>query len=202
MEMKDKSFQRLFLFILVIFIVGSAFALDIKLLRYKLFIMEVCIILMMALCLIKAFIGGDIVIKKSPLYLPIFLYIGLVIVYYLVSGHKAIASVELSRVLLSSGIFLAVCNGFFRVRDLVYLVWIWIISATIIGLYGFGQYLGGFWIFKIPLFTRPSATFGNPDFYATYLVISIALGIGLLLYLERFRKIYIIPTIFVLILNL
>jgi len=164
--------------------------------------MEGAVILMVALYLIQSILVGELKIKKSPLYLPIFLYTGLMVIYYFFSKHRAVAQPELVRILLSSAVLIVLANSILRVRDLRLLIWVWTISCTIIGLYGLGQRAGGFWIFDIPFFARPAATFGNPNFYATYLVVSIALVMGLLFCLKRFGKILLLPTLIILVLNL
>jgi len=219
---------------LIFFTLFSALAVDVKLTRYKLFAMELSVILIAAFWIARMMLERKVVLKKNLLNLPIFFYGLTFSFYYIFSRDKVVAKNEFQRMLICISIFFVVANNVRDRRDLNYIISAWLLGSIFVSLNG----ISSFWAVKNPanvltsVFSwvagflspidkflhlpvreflgiayygpndRPFATFGNPGFFASYLVISLPIFFSMFLTERRGRKLLFGLLILALLLNL
>jgi len=164
---------------------------DEKIIRLKLVGLEIFVLLLVFLWLNKMLFAGRISLKKNMLNLSIFIYSVYIFFLYLVSKNKPVAISELNRMLLCLSIYLVALNNLNTENVLQRIFLVWLLSALLVSLYGIGQYYGGINLGKIrlqiPQMQRIMSTFGNPIFYAAFLVITIPLGLGFFIQTNSLR---------------
>lgn len=188
-----------FLILYTLFILATIFLLDVKLVRQKLFGMQVCVIGLGLFWLINILVEEKIEWKKNLLNISVFFYLLLVTIYYIFSPDKIIARDELQKLLLGAGIFFVTAHCLSS-QNFQYLLKVWLISSFLIALYAIGQYFG--WQFgplKINQVSRPYASFGNPDFFAGFLIITLPLNFYHFLKKNRAQLFYFFNTLILLI---
>ncbi len=170
---------------LSIFLFLSPVLIDVKIMRLKLFCMEITILLMVVTFLLSFLFSESIKIKKCRLYLPIILYFILTGFYYLISGNRFVAFPQWQRALFSLGIFIVAVN-IINERNLKGLLYIWFASSFLVIIYGLIQYFGlAIGDFYIPKQRPIFSTFGNPNFFSSYLVVSFPVFLGFFLQEKR-----------------
>ncbi len=119
--------------------------------------------------------------RKSPVLLPLAVYVAVQLAFYAASPDKPVALNELKRCLLSASGFLVAAHVLAteRWRD-------WALTAFIAGgfcaaVYGILQHSGGIAMIAVPQMGRVISTFGNPIFFAAHLIIVIPVAVGMLL---------------------
>lgn len=152
---------------------------DEKLTRPKLLTIEIGLLLITSFWFIRSVIQSKIRVRDTLLNLPILVYAAYIIILYFVSGDRPTAASELTRTILCLVTYFVFVNSFnddASSRKLA--VWFWIISGFLVALYGLGQHYGGIPIapkikLEIPQMDRIMSTFGNPIFFAVFLVATI-----------------------------
>ena len=124
-------------FFLLLF--GSPLALDIALVRYKLWLIEIATLWLVTIWLLNLIYQGKLVFRKSSLTLPVFLYGGLVLVFWLVAPQRAVVQDEFIRMLLSLGLYFVALEGS---KDYDFALKGWFAATFLVCLYGVGQRLG------------------------------------------------------------
>ena len=205
--------EKVILGTLIFFVVFSALAVDVKLTRYKLFAMQLSVILLLVLWIGRAIFAGRLVLKNNFMNLPVLFYGLTILLYYIFSPDKVVARNEFQRMLVCVFAFLVVANNIGNRRNLNYIVSAWLLGSIFVCLNG----ISSFWATKNPgniltsLFSslagifsavdrslhlpvreffgiayygpnqRPFATFGNPNFFASYIVISLPIFFSMFL---------------------
>ena len=226
--------EKVILGIFVFFVLFSALAIDVKLTRYKLFAMQLSVILLLVFWITRAIVEGRLVIKSNLLNLPILFYGLAISLYYIFSTDKVVAKNEFQRMLFCVLIFFAVANNIRDRKNLNYIIFAWLLGTIFVSLNG----ISSFWAVKNPanvltsLFSwlagifssidnwvhlpvreffgiahygpnqRPFATFGNPNFFAGYIVISLPIFFSMFLTERRGWKLLFGLGILLLLLNL
>jgi len=229
------SFLDKFVIIVFIFFVFfSALAIDVKLTRYKLFVMQLSILLLLVLWIIRMVLKGRLAVKSSLLDVPVLLYGLTILAYYIFSIDKVVATNEFQRMLVCVFGFFVFANNILDRRNFKYIIYAWLLGSIFVCLNG----ISSFWAVKNPgnfltlLFSwfsgifsridnflhlpvreffgiayyepndRPFATFGNPDFFASYIIISLPIFFSMYLTESKRWKLIFGLGILVLILNL
>jgi len=125
--------------------------------------------------------------------LPILLFLISGIVSYLISPFKSASIDEVIKRVLYIGIFFVVAFEFGKGRHVERFFW-WIILACLVtSLYGTAQWLGiDPFLWKQIFGRRVFSTFGNPNFFAAFLVLSIPIIIIQLLIKRQIRYILVL----------
>lgn len=226
--------EKVILGIFIFFVLFSALAIDVKLTRYKLFVMQLSVILLLVFWIVRTMIEGRLVLKKNLLNLPILFYGLTISLYYIFSTDKVVAGNEFQRMLICVLAFFVVANNIRDRRTLNYILSAWLLGSIFVCLNG----ISSFWAVKSPanvltsLFSwlagifseidkllhlpvreffgiahygpneRPFATFGNPNFFAGYIVISLPIFFSMFLTERRGWKLLFGLGILLLLLNL
>jgi O-antigen ligase len=189
----------------IFFILFSALAIDVKLTRYKLFAMELSVILLTVFWIGRMMLEGRLVIKRNLLNLPIFFYGLTISLYYIFSADKVVARNEFQRMLICVFVFFVVANNIGDRKNLNYILFAWILGSIFVCLNGISSFcavnnptnvLTSLFSWLAGIFSaidkflhlpvreffgivdygpnqRPFATFGNPNFFAGYIIISL-----------------------------
>jgi len=153
-------------------------SLDIALVRYKLWVIEIATLWLITVWLLKKIYAGNLSLKKSFLDLPILAYGLLTVGFWLLATERTVAQDEFIRMLLCVGLFFVALNqtGNTTRKNYDFILKVWFASTFLICLYGLGQHFGFNikflrWDLSIPQCSRVMSTSGNPLFFAAYLVI-------------------------------
>jgi tetratricopeptide (TPR) repeat protein/predicted secreted protein len=164
------------------FFVGSAVAPDVKIHRWKLLSVELSVILLAGAWFVFNGLEFKQSIPASCLHLPLLVWCLLILIHYVVAPDKMVAGQEFERMLLGLGIYFVIASAPWGIKQRRIVLGVWVLSASVISLYVLGQYWG--WSFgrvQIPRMSRPFGTFGNPLFFAAYLVTTIPVAWSLAL---------------------
>ncbi len=211
-------FEKIILGIFIFFVLFSALAIDVKLTRYKLFAMQLSVILLLVFWIARMLLEGRLVLKSNLLNLPILFYGLAISLYYIFSRDKVVARNEFQRMLICVFVFFVVANNIRDRKNLNYILSAWLLGSIFVSLIG----ISSFWAVKNPanvltsffswlagIFStidkwlhlpvreflgiayygpnqRPFATFGNPNFFAGYIVICLPIFFSMFL-IERKR---------------
>ncbi|MEE8180081.1 MAG: hypothetical protein V3T89_03080, partial [bacterium] len=77
--------EKIILGIFIFFVLFSALAIDVKLTRYKLFAMQLSVILLLVFWIVRMMLEGRLVLKSNLLNLPILFYGLAISLYYIFS---------------------------------------------------------------------------------------------------------------------
>ena len=207
------NLEKVILGIFIFFVLFSALAIDVKLTRYKLFVMQLSVILLLVFWITRTMLEGKLVLKSNLLNLPILFYGLAISLYYIFSADKVVAKNEFQRMLICVLIFFVAANNIRHRRDLNYILSAWLLGTIFVSLNG----ISSFWAVKNPanvltsffswlagIFSaidkslhlpvreffgiahygpnqRPFATFGNPNFFAGYIVVSLPIFFSMFL---------------------
>jgi tetratricopeptide (TPR) repeat protein len=177
-----------FVILFLFFLLGPVIP-DIKLTRPKLLFTETSLYAALFLWAALSCYWGKLKVRNSFLTIPMLVYAGSVAVFYAFSPDKPVALSELKRSLLSVTAYFTVANiiDSEKKRNLTLLALITGSFAAVT--YGLMQRYGGFWIIQVPRFERVMSTFGNPIFFAAYLVIAVPITLGCASYIKnKFTK--------------
>jgi len=205
--------EKVILGTFIFFVVFSALAVDVKLTRYKLFAMQLSVVLLLVFWIARVILAGRLVLKNNLMNLPVLAYGLTILLYYIFSPDKVVARNEFQRMLICVSAFFVVSNNIIDRRNLKYILYTWLLGSIFISLNG----ISSFWATKNPgniltsLFSslagifsavdrslhlpvreffgiayygpnqRPFATFGNPNFFAGYIVISLPIFFSMFL---------------------
>ncbi len=228
------NLEKVILAIFLFFVLFSALAIDVKLTRYKLFAMQLSVILLLVFWITRAMLEGRLVLKNNLLNLPILFYALAISLYYIFSTDKVVAKNEFQRMLICVLIFFIAANNIRHRKNLNYIFSAWLLATIFVSLNG----ISSFWAVKNPanvltsFFSwlagilsaidkslhlpvreffgiahygpnqRPFATFGNPNFFAGYIVISLPIFFSMYLTERKGWKLLFGLSILLLLLNL
>lgn len=226
--------EKIILGIFIFFVLFSALAIDVKLTRYKLFTMQLSVILLLVFWIVRMMLEGRLVLKSNLLNLPILFYGLAISLYYIFSADKVVAKNEFQRMLICVFVFFVVANNIRNRRNLNYILSAWLLGTIFVSLNG----ISSFWAVKNPanvltsLFSwlavifssigkwlhlpvreffgiayygpnqRPFATFGNPNFFAGYIIICLPIFFSMFLTERKRWKLLFGLCILFLLLNL
>jgi len=168
--------------VLCVFLLLSPIIPDVKLTRPKLLLSETSLYAILFLWCAAGLYLGRFRFRRSLVNIPVFLYAASAALFYFFSPDKPVALNELKRSLLSVTAFLAAANaaGSRRQRDIA-LAFLFCGSSVAV-LYGLMQHYGGFLNVQVPQFDRSLSTFGNPIFFAAFLVVVLPAASGAVFY--------------------
>ena len=155
---------------------------DEKITRWKLWLLETGIFSIIILWTVDKLFYGKINFKVSQLNKPVVVWFVFVVFMYLVSKNKHVAELELYRVIVSSASFFLFSNLYDNKQNRNTVIVFWVMGGFFAALYGIMTHYGGFWVVKTPQVDRIFSTFGNPIFFASFLVASIPLAVFKLLH--------------------
>ncbi len=165
---KNKTLTALIKVAWLIFFTSLVFLVDVKLIRYKLIGVELSLLLLFLLWFIKEYRKISEIIKEAVV-LP---FIALAVFYtfaYLFSPAGAAAYPEWQRMLFGVVAYILAYRLFFFCGADFLIGYITAIGG-LVSLYGLLQVSGGIWILQVPKLGRIFATFGNPNFFASFLI--------------------------------
>ncbi|MCD6412599.1 MAG: tetratricopeptide repeat protein [Elusimicrobia bacterium] len=171
---KGKAEKFIFLSITVLFFLGSAFLIDVKHYRLKLLVMELAATALIVFFLLRAaFSREKIILMKSSLDRWVWFYFGYVILRYAFYQDKGLSQMEIEKNVLCVGLYCGFSQTVIR-GDIKSVLKIFSLSAVLVAAYGLWQNFGTplLW-FLVPRISPPYATFGNQNFFAAYLVITL-----------------------------
>ena len=160
---------------------------------------------MLAAWLIKMTTLGKFKLVKTPLDLPILLFLGVAVITTLTSIYPYASKIELYKIINYCLLYYLVVNNIKDKRQIKRIATLVVIVGTSLALYGLYNYLGG--IEKIYTLDKKyylgmlTSTYVNHNHIGGYFELAIPLGIGLVLanqYLpRRTRRSKILPAAFV-----
>ena len=160
---------------------------------------------MLAAWLIKMTASGKFKLVKTPLDLPILLFLGVAVITTLTSIYPYASKIELYKIINYCLLYYLVVNNIKDKRQIKRIATLVVIVGTSLALYGLYNYLGG--IEKIYTLDKKyylgmlTSTYVNHNHIAGYFELAIPLGIGLMLanqYLPgRMRRSKVSPAAFV-----
>ena len=172
------------IFLSILLIINPFFP-DVQIIRPKLLVLELGIFIIVLSYLIQIILSGSIKYRKTNLNIPVLIYVVYIFLIYLVTENKPVAVNELKRMLLCSSIYFVTTNIIQTDKNRHFILISWVIGSTWAVIYGLLQRNGGIWILQVPQMSRVYSTFGNPIFFAAYLVIFIPVIIALLFYIKK-----------------
>ena len=147
--------------------------------------------MILLLWVIRAVLSGQIRIRKTNMNIPIVVYFCYTIFYFAVSPNQFATISEAKRIIICFAVYFLTVNSISVVeqtRNLqLKIIFIgFITGSSIIMLYGFMQHfeginISGFITASFGL-ERVSATFGNPIYFAAFLVILLPVVLGFFFY--------------------
>ena len=172
------------------FFISLVFLVDVKHTRYKLIGMNLSLIALTGLWFWRDIVHIKKIIKDTVL-IPLIVFVGIFFVYYVTSDSPPAAHSQWMRVLFSG---LAFFTAYMVMPDRYkkFLLNFLLITGGLLSLYGILQRSGGVGIIQVPQMARPFATFGNPNFFASFLIGLIPLGIASFWQKKRFWKVILI----------
>ncbi|MGM0441209.1 MAG: tetratricopeptide repeat protein [Elusimicrobiota bacterium] len=173
----------------LIFFFSLIFLADVKLARYKLTGMYLSIMLIFGGWIFFRFNRLKKIYSDTLLWPVISLFL-LYTVFYLVSDNRPSAYGEWQRILFSLLAFITAYKTFPRDKKILEIL---VIMGGLIGLYGVLQRYGGVGYLKVPKMGRVHATFGNPNFFGSFLIGCIPLS-GVL-FLKNKKKIWLLASL-------
>jgi len=226
--------EKIILGIFIFFVLFSTLAIDVKLTRYKLFVMQLSVILLLVFWIVRMMLEGRLVLKSNLLNLPILFYGLAISLYYILSRDKVVARNEFQRMLICVFVFFVVANNIHDRKNLNYILSAWLLGSIFVSLNG----ISSFWAVKNPanvltsLFShlagifssidkwlhlpvreffgiahygpneRPFATFGNPNFFAGYIIVCLPIFFSMFLIERKRWKLLFGFSVLLLLLNL
>ncbi|MDO8734814.1 MAG: O-antigen ligase family protein, partial [Elusimicrobiota bacterium] len=150
---------------------------DEKITRWKLWLLETGLFSIIILWTVHKLFYDKINLKISQLNKPVFVWFVFVVFMYLVSSNKYVAELELYRVIVSSASFFLFSNLYDNKQNRNTAIIFWVTGGFLAAIYGIMTHYGGFWIVRTPQIDRIFSTFGNPIFFAAFLVVTIPLAV-------------------------
>ncbi|MCS7150869.1 MAG: tetratricopeptide repeat protein [Endomicrobia bacterium] len=164
----DKVFQNVIVSLLCIFFIVLPLIPDVQISRPKLLTIEVISYIILCIVLIYNIFSERVLYRKNNFLYFSLLFLGLIIIRYLISTEKAVAYSELKRWFVSVWILYVI--SIVESRYYPVLIKSFIFGSFLSVLYGMLQYTGGFWIIEVPKMSRVMSMFGNPIFFAVHIV--------------------------------
>ncbi|OGS44844.1 MAG: hypothetical protein A2539_03705 [Elusimicrobia bacterium RIFOXYD2_FULL_34_15] len=145
---------------------------DEKITRWKLWVLESGLFIILITWIFNKINSERIYIKNSELNKPILIWLIFSIFLYIISSNLHIAELELYRVIICFLSFFVFSNIILKNGRKEILIRFWLIGGFLSVIYGLMTHYGGFWIITTPKVDRIFSTFGNPIFFASFLVVS------------------------------
>ncbi|MEA3506754.1 MAG: hypothetical protein U9R36_04610, partial [Elusimicrobiota bacterium] len=183
---KTVSPENLIKIFWLFFFTFLVFFIDVKLARYKLIGVQLSLIALMFLWFFRDYRAIGEIIKEAPFLPPLLL----VLFYsgaYLFSPAAAGAYPEWQRVIFSIAAYIAAYRIFYP-AGAHFLVNYVIAAGGLISIYGLLQVTGGIGFIGVPRLGRIFATFGNPNFFASFLIGLLPLAVSSFLTKKRLWK--------------
>jgi tetratricopeptide (TPR) repeat protein len=154
---------------------------DIRLSRPKLLLIETSLYGLIFFWALSGCIARKFILRLSDLLFPVLLYVAFMVSYTLFSPERSVTANELQRILLSLFAFVLtvqIVNN--KTRRYIFIS-AWLAGAALAVTYGILQHYGGIGRLQVPLMARITSTFGNPIFFAAFVLATIPLAFGFLL---------------------
>lgn len=152
---------------------------DVRLSRPKLLVLELGLYGTVFLWFAIGFLQAKLSLRKLIIFLPVLFYVAFEIFSYVTSTDRPIALNELKRSLISFIAYFAGAN-IIASNNQRSMVFTGLFAGSFLSIiYGILQHFGGFWRIAVPQMGRVMSTFGNPIFFAAYLVIILPIAVGL-----------------------
>ena len=158
---------------------------DVKLTRPKLLITETSLYGALFMWIAVSFYSGALKLRKSLFNAPVIMYAASVAVFFFFSPDKPVALNELKRSFLSVTAYFVAANLIDSAKKRNIALGFFLAGTAAAVLYGIMQHYGGLWIIQVPQFGRAISTFGNPIFFAAYLVLAIPVILGAMFYAKN-----------------
>ncbi|MBN1384918.1 MAG: tetratricopeptide repeat protein [Elusimicrobia bacterium] len=146
---------------------------DEKITRWKLWVLESGLFVIFIIWLFGRIKLSTIYIRNSILNKPIFIWTIFIFFMYAISKSSHIAELEMFRIIVCFVSFFTFSNIALKQEQREVLINFWIMGGCLAALYGILTHFGGFWIIKTPQVDRVFSTFGNPIFFAAFLIVTI-----------------------------
>ncbi len=134
-------------------------------------------------------------IHKEIFLIPLIVLLILWTIFYFVSEKRAIAFPQWQRMLFSGAAFFTAYRTFPKKYKKNLLTTI-IIFGGLMSVYGILQKYGGVWIIRVPQMDRVFGTFGNPNFFASFIIGLIPVSIAFFLMKKSLWKFIAIVAMF------
>ncbi len=157
---------------------------DEKLNRWKLIALGTGLILCCVAWAVSKILDKEFVVYRTPLDIPLLAYTVTASFFYGASANPSVASSEFQRMIFSVGAYFAavqVCSGERAEKMRRISLSGWLAGLILIAIYGVLQKSGGVGTIMVPKMDRVFGTFGNPIFFAAFLIISVPFLIGWML---------------------
>lgn len=151
---------------------------DEKIIRLKLEAYEIAILILLALAGARFLLRRDVKdlfknVSGNFLTWAAFIWFAVQCALWFIASEKSLANQEMRRVFLAFGTFLA-----FQVLDLSEswknrCLLVGAAAGALLSIYGILQRMGGLWPIQVPQMDRVMGTYGNPIFFAAYLLFAL-----------------------------
>ncbi|OGS34886.1 MAG: hypothetical protein A2474_07860 [Elusimicrobia bacterium RIFOXYC2_FULL_34_12] len=146
---------------------------DEKITRWKLWALETGLFIIFIFWFFTKSATGKIFIKNTELNKSIIIWLFFSAGLYLTSSNLHIAELEMYRVIVCFLSFFIFANILPKNFSPEILIRFWLIGGFVSVIYGIITHYGGFWFIMTPKVDRIFSTFGNPIFFAAFIVVSI-----------------------------
>ncbi|MBI2119107.1 MAG: O-antigen ligase family protein [Elusimicrobia bacterium] len=179
---------------------------DEKLNRIKLIVLGVGLIVSCVLWALKKIFEENLTIYKTPLDVPLLLYFITALFYFKSSQNPSVAANEFQRMFFSIGAFfitLQICSEKESFQKIKFLLLSWFGGLFLVAVYGILQRSGGIGSLMVPQTDRVFATFGNPIFFAGFLILTLPILMAFCLMTKPiFLRILLVAVFFLGVLSL
>jgi len=156
---------------------------------------RVFIPLLLALVIIKGYINGRVVLKKSPLIIPLTGYVLVMLISVFVSINKPVSLKYLTELILFIYGGYLIYSVIDR-KDLSRIIFIMIFSQTLVAFYGITQHFGAdMFKWNTNFAGRPMGTIGNPDFFAGQMLIPFFMLLAYTVFTKKHRVLALIALV-------
>lgn len=159
---------------------------DEKITRWKLWSLESGLFAIFLLWFFGRINSKTIQIKNSALNKPVFIWMVFICFMYFISSSAHIAELEMFRIIVCFVSFFVFSNIIIKQEQRESLISFWIAGGVLAAIYGILTRFGGFWVVKTPQADRVFSTFGNPIFFAVFLVATIPFLFYKIISVKRF----------------
>ncbi len=141
---------------------------DVQIIRPKLLIIELLVYIVTLIVLVRTVILNKFYYRSAYFNIPSLFFVSYIILQYIFSLDKSLASVELKRWMLSFTVAYSVSIIGEEYVEKLYPCWI--IGSGLAVIYGLLQHSGGIWRIQVPKMDRVMSMFGNPIFFAVHII--------------------------------
>jgi len=172
----SKFIQNVILGGLILLIVSVSIVPNIGIANYKIFISKVIIGILFILWMFRILVLNESIVKNT-LNIPLLVYFLLTVISYFLSDIKSASLNQAYKNFILIIFVFILINNIYSLKSLNYIINFWIISASLVALYGVFQVFG-LDFFKqgrgVPCFS----TFGNPNLLSSYLVVTLPISVA------------------------